>query len=132
MKKNNYFCEKGGLYNNTFEKPKSREITINPETVHIDDRKITINQEKEHKKLLYLGKYNKLIYSNNNDSSFSLNYLSKIQRKKIEKYLAQGKTLNCYHRNCSSFNQEFTTLYDYNIHCIIAIMLDSQFIQNFL
>ena len=51
------------------------------------------------------------------NSSFSLNYLGKIQRKRIEKHLAQGKTLKCHHRNCSSFNQEFTTLYDYNIHC---------------
>ena len=25
--------------------------------------------------------------------------------------------MKCHHRNCFSFNEEFTTLYDYNIHC---------------
>lgn len=166
MKKNNYFCKKGGLHNNTFGQPKSKEITTNPKTVYIYNIKITTNQGKEHKKLLYLPKYNKLIYSTE-ESSFSLNYLDKIQCKRIEEHIAQGKTLKlnvfvmidlffinfyklffvfskwfvcccrcqfgsgsfilragtiaalskCHHRNCSSSNEESTTLYAYNIHC---------------
>lgn len=114
--KNNNFSKKGVLQKNTFKQSKSREITTNPETVYIDNIKITTNSEKDNKKLFYFPKKNKIIYSTK-ESSFSLNYLGKIQRKRIEKHLAQGKTLKCHHRKCSSFNQEFTTLYDYNIHC---------------
>ena len=128
MKKNNYFDKVGGPQNNTFEQSKSREITTNPKTVYIDNVKITTNNEKVDKKLFYLPKKNKLIYSdsdgptpnknkNNTREGFSLNYLGKIQRKRIEEHLAQGKTLKCHHKNCFWFNEEFTTLYDYNIHC---------------
>jgi hypothetical protein len=31
--------------------------------------------------------------------------------------LNNGKTLKCHHKNCSSFEVEFSTLYDYNMHC---------------
>jgi hypothetical protein len=31
--------------------------------------------------------------------------------------LESGKTLRCHHKNCSLFEVEFSTLYDYNIHC---------------
>ena len=67
MKKNNYFSKKGGLQNNTFKQSKSREITTNPETVYIDNIKITTNSEKDNKKLFYLPKNNKIIYSTNNE-----------------------------------------------------------------
>ena len=122
MKNNNYF-EKGGPQNNTFKQSKSREITINPKTVYIENVKITTNNKKEPKKLFYLPKKNKIIYSkcdilpNRTREGFSLNYLGKIQRNKIEEHLAEGKTLKCHHRNCSSYHEQFTTLYDYNIHC---------------
>ena len=124
MKKNNFFYKKGGPQNNTFEQSKSIEITTNPKTVYIDNIKITTNNEKGHNKLFYLPKKNKLIYSvndsdddvptpnkNNTREGFSFNYLGKIQRKRIEEHLAQGKTLKCHHRNCISFNEEFTSLY---------------------
>jgi hypothetical protein len=48
---------------------------------------------------------------------FSLNYLDKDQRHKILKHLNEGKTLKCHHSKCSSFNEEFSTLHEYNIHC---------------
>ena len=63
MKKNNYFCKKGGLQNNTFEQSKSIEITTNPKTVYLEDIKITTNNEKANKELFYLPKKNKIIYS---------------------------------------------------------------------
>ena len=73
--------------------------------------------KKRIKNYSILPKKNKIIYSTINNSRFNLDYLGKIQRKRIEKHLAQEKTLKCHHRNCSSFNEESTTLYAYNIHC---------------
>ncbi|MGI9011909.1 MAG: hypothetical protein ACR2F1_12075 [Nitrososphaeraceae archaeon] len=124
---------KGGPQNNTFKHSKSIEITTNPKTLYIDDVKITTNNKKKPKKLFYLLKKNKIIYSSDSDShsteindnttttkaGFSLNYLGKIQRKRIEDHLAEDKTLQCHHKNCYSFNGQrgFLSVYDYNIHC---------------
>jgi hypothetical protein len=48
---------------------------------------------------------------------FTLDYLDDDQREKILKHLKAGKPLKCHHRNCESFNVNFATLYEYNIHC---------------
>jgi hypothetical protein len=49
--------------------------------------------------------------------SFTLDYLDYDQREKILKHLKAGKTFKCHHKNCESFEIEFTTLYEYNVHC---------------
>jgi hypothetical protein len=50
--------------------------------------------------------------------SFTLDYLDYDQREKILKHLKTGgKTLKCHHKNCESFAIEFSTLYEYNVHC---------------
>jgi predicted translin family RNA/ssDNA-binding protein len=50
--------------------------------------------------------------------SFTLDYLDYDQREKILKHLkAGGKTLKCHHKNCESFDIEYSTLYEYNVHC---------------
>ncbi len=48
---------------------------------------------------------------------FTLDYLDHDQREKILKHLNAGKTLKCHHKNCNSFDEEFSTLYEYNVHC---------------
>jgi uncharacterized lipoprotein YehR (DUF1307 family) len=47
---------------------------------------------------------------------FTLDYLDYDQREKILKHLKAGKTFKCHHKNCESFEIEFTTLYEYNVH----------------
>jgi len=49
--------------------------------------------------------------------SFTLDYLDYDQREKILKHLKAGKTFKCHHKNCDNFNEEFSTLYEYNVHC---------------
>jgi hypothetical protein len=49
--------------------------------------------------------------------SFTLDYLDYDQREKILKHLKAGKTFKCHHKNCDNFNEEFPTLYEYNVHC---------------
>jgi hypothetical protein len=46
---------------------------------------------------------------------FSVDYLDKEQRKKIEEHLSNSKILKCHHKNC--LQAEFSTLYDYNMLC---------------
>ena len=50
---------------------------------------------------------------------FTLDYLDYDQREKIVNHLKAGKTLKCHHPKCNSFinNEEFSTLYEYNMHC---------------
>ena len=50
---------------------------------------------------------------------FTLDYLDHNQREKIVNHLKTGKTLKCHHPKCQSFieNEEFSTLYEYNVHC---------------
>jgi hypothetical protein len=48
---------------------------------------------------------------------FTLDYLDSIQREKILKHLKAGKKLKCHHKNCGYFESEFSTLYEYNVHC---------------
>ena len=81
----------------------------------IKDIEITTNSEKQDKKLFVSGEKNKIIYSSSPESGFSLDYLDTEQRKKIEEYLNNGKILRCHHKNC--LQAEFSTLYDYNMHC---------------
>ena len=50
-------------------------------------------------------------------TGFTLDYLDYNQREKILKHLKTGKTLKCHHKNCNFFNEEFSALYEYNIHC---------------
>ena len=50
-------------------------------------------------------------------TGFTLDYLDYNQREKIVKHLKAGKTLKCHNKNCNSFNEEFSALYEYNIHC---------------
>jgi hypothetical protein len=49
--------------------------------------------------------------------SFTLDYIEYDQREKILKHLKAGKTLKCHHKNCESFETEYSTLYEYNVHC---------------
>jgi hypothetical protein len=48
---------------------------------------------------------------------FTLDYLDYSQREKILKHLKAGKKLKCHHKNCGYFKSEFSTLYEYNVHC---------------
>ena len=48
---------------------------------------------------------------------FTLDYLDYDQREKILKHLKAGKTFKCHHKNCESFETDFSTLYEYNVHC---------------
>jgi len=48
---------------------------------------------------------------------FTLDYLDSNQREKILKHLKAGKKLKCHHKNCRYFEIEFSTLYEYNVHC---------------
>ncbi|MGE5634288.1 MAG: hypothetical protein ACM3VV_03585 [Deltaproteobacteria bacterium] len=114
--KNNF--SKGGSAEEYLQKAQNPELSQqNPE----NDIKIAINSEKEPKKLFDSEKTNKIIYSDNDNSDsntpshFSLDYLDQDQRKSIERHLNSGKVLKCHHKNC--LNVEFSTLYDYNMHC---------------
>jgi hypothetical protein len=49
--------------------------------------------------------------------SFTLDYLDYDQREKILKYLKACKTFKCHHSKCESFETEYSTLYEYNVHC---------------
>ena len=53
------------------------------------------------------------------NKGFTLDYLDYNQREKIVKHLKAGKTLKCHHKNCGYFENEFSTLYEYNVHCHI-------------
>ena len=48
---------------------------------------------------------------------FTLDYLDHNQQEKITKHLYADKPLKCHHKKCDSFNVEFFTLYEYNVHC---------------
>ena len=48
---------------------------------------------------------------------YTLDYLDYDQHEKILKHLKAGKIFKCHHKNCESFEIEFTTLYEYNVHC---------------
>ncbi|HET7643454.1 MAG TPA: hypothetical protein VFK40_08095 [Nitrososphaeraceae archaeon] len=50
-------------------------------------------------------------------TEFTLDYLDYNQREKIVKHLDAGKKLKCHHRKCEFFNVDFSTLYEYNMHC---------------
>ena len=61
---------------------------------------------------------------------FTLDYLDYDQREKILKHLKAGKTFKCHHKNCESFEIDSTTLYEYNVHCLLVIK-DIHYIQNY-
>jgi uncharacterized lipoprotein YehR (DUF1307 family) len=66
----------------------------------------SLQQEKpEKQQLTKLPKY------------FTLDYLDYDQREKILKHSKVGKKFKCHHKNCESFEIEFTTVYEYNVHC---------------
>ena len=48
---------------------------------------------------------------------FTLDYIDYNQREKILKHLKAGKKLKCHHKNCGYCESEFSTLYEYNVHC---------------
>ena len=48
---------------------------------------------------------------------FTLYYLDHDQREKILNHLKAGKKLKCHHKNCGYFESDFSTLYEYNVHC---------------
>ena len=49
--------------------------------------------------------------------SFTLDYLGYDEHEKILKHLKAGKTFKCHHKNCESFETEYSTLYEYKVHC---------------
>lgn len=48
---------------------------------------------------------------------FSMDYLDPDNKRRIIKHLEQGGVLKCHHKDCNSFEVEFKTLYEYNVHC---------------